>query len=80
MGRRVTIPEAVEITGLKEYSLRKGIKEGRYPHIRTSIGRGKILIDIELLERCLEAEALNSIHQADFEKVVGYGQLRVIKA
>ena len=57
MGKRVKLCEAAELTGLTEYSLRLGIRQGRYPHIRTGGNSGKILIDIELLERYLEQEA-----------------------
>lgn len=57
MGRRVKIPEAAKITGLSEYAIYKGVRQGWFPHIRTSGDRGRIFIDIELLEEQLEREA-----------------------
>jgi len=74
----MTIKQAVVFTGLTEYTLRKGIAEGRYPHIRTSgPGRGRILIDIELLEQYLAQEALDSTHSAAASnEAIHYGTLR----
>ena len=40
MGKRVTITEAVRITGLSVYAIRAGIHQGRYPHIRVGLGAG----------------------------------------
>jgi len=77
MSKRVTIAQAVEVIGLTEYTLRKGVAEARYPHIRTSgPGRGRILIDVELLESYLEQEAMNSTKKTDDVDVMNYGQLR----
>lgn len=84
MGRRVTVQEAISLTGLTDYALRSGIKQGRYPHIRTGLGRGKILIDIDLLEQYLQQEAVNNMNilsnNNDSSVLVNYGQLRRIDA
>jgi hypothetical protein len=62
MSRRVTISQASKLTGLTEYSLRLGISAGRYPHIRTGgPGKGRILLDIELLEQYLLQDAKDSV-------------------
>lgn len=80
MSKRVTIKEAAEITGLTEYCIRLGCKQGRYPHIRIGLGKGKILIDIALLERYLEQEAMDNVKpQESVPEVVNYGKLRVVK-
>ena len=79
MGKRATISEVSTLTGLSEYALRKGIREGRYPHIRTGIGSGKILVDIELLEEYLAQEARDNAAYGQSE-AVKYGQLRKVKA
>ena len=77
MGKRVTVPQAAPIVNMSEYALRLGIKQGRYPHIRTSgPGKGKILIDIDLLEAALEREALGSSLPAAASNVVPFGHVR----
>ena len=78
MGRRTTIAQAVKHTGLKEYTIRKGCAEGRYPHIRTSgPGKGRILIDLDLLEAALEREALSNIRPASATNIIQYGMRRI---
>ena len=82
MGKRATIQEATVITGLTEYALRMGIKQGRYPHIRIGLGRGKILIDIDLLEQYLLQEAVDNMNMQRSESttaVINYGQLRRVE-
>ena len=75
MNKRVTIPQAVEITGLTEYTLRQGFKRG-WPHLRTGgPGKGKILVDIDLLEQYLAQEA-TGISAMPASSVSQYGQLR----
>ena len=76
MGKRMTIAQAASTTGLSEYFLRKGIKEGRLPHIRTGLGTGKFWIDVELLERYLEQEAMDNTKVHESRSVINYGQLR----
>ncbi len=76
MGCRVGIKEAAVATGLTEYALRSGIRQGRFPHIRTGLGCGKILLDMDLLEDCLKREALENTQPAAPSNVIPYGQLR----
>jgi excisionase family DNA binding protein len=78
MGRRVGIKEAAAITGLSEYTLRSGIKQNRFPHIRTGLGSGKFLLDIELMEEYLRQEAKDNTMPAAQSNVIHYGQLRRI--
>ena len=79
MGKKVSIPQASDITGLSAYALYKGIRERRYPHIRTGLGSGRILIDVDLLEEYLHREAE---HNASGDRlptesnIVCYDQLR----
>jgi len=75
MTRRVTVPQASTITGLSEYAIRKGVKERRYPHIRTGLGVGKILIDIDLLEQYLAQEARDNA-TCENSNIIHFGQLR----
>lgn len=78
MGKRMTVTEAATVTGLSEYAIRKGIRERRYPHIRTGIGSGRIIIDIALLEAALEREALASTEPTPASNILQYGQMRRI--
>jgi excisionase family DNA binding protein len=48
--------EAAKLTGLKESMLRKGVKSGRFPVVKTEMG-GKFLFDIQAIVKVLEAEA-----------------------
>ncbi len=43
----LTIKETSAFTGLSEYAIRIGIKNGEYPYFKVGAGRGKILIDLE---------------------------------
>ena len=81
MNRRVTILQAVELTGLSEYALRTGIKQGKYPYIRVGLGSGKILIDIDLLEQYLQQEAISNTQSNDLVAgVINFGKLRKVNA
>ena len=63
MAQIVNITLASQLTGVSTYTLRKGAKEGRFPHLRT-VENGKILFDLELLAQALATEALASIKQS----------------
>lgn len=52
--RRLTIPEAAKHAGTTAYTIRRGIKTGRWPAIELG---GRYLIDDEMLEACLREEA-----------------------
>jgi len=63
MAQIVNITQASTLTGLSTYALRKGAKEGRFPHLRTA-ENGKILFDLELLAQTLATEAMASMKQS----------------
>jgi len=64
MAQIVNITQASKLVGVSTYALRKGAKEGRFPHIRAGgTENGKFLFDIELLAQSLASEALASIKQ-----------------
>ena len=79
MGRLLPIAQAVPLVGLSEYMLRRGIRERRFPCIRTGLGYGKIYVDIDLLEQVLEREARAHIVTDTSDNLTEYGQLRVVK-
>jgi hypothetical protein len=52
--RAVGIKEAAAATNLTEGQIRIGIKEGKYPFEIVGAGRGKYILDIDLLIEVLE--------------------------
>lgn len=65
MAQVVNITLASKLTGLSAYALRKGAKEGRFPHIRAGgTEKGKILFNLESLAQTLSDEAMSSIKQS----------------
>jgi excisionase family DNA binding protein len=52
--RRLTISEAAERVETSAYTIRKGIRTGRFPAIMLG---GRYLIDDETLDACLRVEA-----------------------
>lgn len=64
MGKRVTIKQASEFTGLSVHSIRMGIKQGKYPFISVGLG-GKKLLELDLLEQALLNEALSNSNTHD---------------
>ena len=47
----VNIKEAAKRTGLSEYELRKGVKQGKYPFIKA--GETKYMFNVEALEQSI---------------------------
>lgn len=65
MAQIVNITQASKLVGVSTYTLRKGAKEGRFPHIRAGgTTNGKILFDLELLAQTLATEAMASVKQS----------------
>ena len=56
-----TIQEIVKQFGISEYSIRMGIRQGRYPAIRVGGKRSKYLINAEQFARVLEDEAMDNL-------------------
>lgn len=56
------IPEACKTTGLSQYFLRKGCKDGSIPHIRSG---PTYYIDVPALLRKLEGEAVGRDQEVD---------------
>ena len=68
MAKRVGIAEAAEALGLSITTIRRGYKSGRFPGIRSGEGVGKLLFDVEQLERILEKESWASVPEKKAEK------------
>lgn len=75
---RVGIKEAARITGLSEWELRTGSISGKYPSMRVGGPRGRIIFDIELLEKSIEQMMLDNI-KPDNESEETYGTIRAVK-
>lgn len=56
-----TIQETCETTGLSQYYLRSGCKEGKIPYIQSG---SKYLINVPLLLEKLEREALDNVDES----------------
>lgn len=54
----MSIKDAVKVTGLSEYYIRKNLKAGKIPHIRSD---GKIFVNMVQLSAALENMTENSI-------------------
>jgi hypothetical protein len=61
MGLKMTIKEAAQAVGMSEHSIRQKIKMGLYPFIRCGVGRGRIFVDIDLLEKAIEQEQADNM-------------------
>ena len=57
----LTIADASKVTGMSTYELKKGAKEGRYPHIKT----GKAyLFEKEMLEEAIRTSMMKNMKEA----------------
>lgn len=60
----ITIEEASEITNLSVTTLRRGVKEGRFPAVRIGGERSKqskLLFDRQMLLKALQYELLSNV-------------------
>jgi len=70
--------EASAATGLSEWELTRGAREGEYPCIRIGVGRGKFLFDIDLLNETLTKKAMANIARPEPpKKIVPFGIRKV---
>lgn len=62
MAQYTNISETSHLTGLSIISLRRGVRSGRFPHVRVGgTPRGKLLFDLQALAQVLADEAYASI-------------------
>ena len=62
MKKMISIKEASKQSGLSEWELKRGIHAGEYPHIRIGEGRGKYLLDMDMLQETLQRKLQQSIN------------------
>lgn len=74
MGKKLLIKEAANYVGLSEWELRQGIKSGRYPALKVGQGRGKYIVDIDLLEARIKELMIDNIKTTERED--DYGIIR----
>jgi len=78
MPKMVGKKEASEATGLSEWELTRGAREGEYPCIRIGEGKGKFLFDIDLLFETLTKKAMANIAKPEEpKKLVPFGIRKV---
>ena len=76
MRRFIPIKEAIIETGLSEYAIRLGVRQRRFPYTRIGGIKGKILIDIELLEEYLRQEAEDNAVQRNNPEIYQISKIR----
>jgi hypothetical protein len=74
MGKKLSIKDAANYVGLSEWELRQGIKSGRYPALKVGQGRGKYIVDIDLLEARIKELMIDNIRATERED--DYGVIR----
>jgi len=60
MARFMTIAQAARETGLSQYSIRKGCRDGSIPHIQTG-GGGKYLVNVVAMLEQLDARSREAV-------------------
>ena len=58
-----TIDATSRITGLSRDYIRRGVKEGRVPHIRGGSGNSAYMVNVPLFLKQLEAEASANLRE-----------------
>lgn len=79
MGRRVNIKEASVAVGLSEWEIRQGIRQGRYPAMKVGTGKGKYIIDIDLLETRIQELMQANVSDRERDNQDTYGLIRRIQ-
>ena len=64
MSTMMTIKEVSQITGISQYALRQGIRQGKLPACQLNSGRGKYLIDYEIFQNTLKDLCIRNVVQA----------------
>lgn len=75
MANRVGLKEAAKLTNLSVWELRTGCKSGKYPHFRVGGKQGRIIFDVDLLNRHIEKLMMDSLKQDNEPE---HGKLRKI--
>lgn len=78
MGQRMKIKEAASYVGLSEWELRQGIRSGRYPALRVGVGKGKYIVDIDLLETRIKYLMEMNIRSEDLYREEAVGKIRSV--
>jgi hypothetical protein len=87
MKKMITVKEAALISGLSEYEIRIGLKQGRFPFYAVGNKGKKYLIDCELFLETLNEIVLNNMQSAKEESldlrennIVTFNPIRKVKA
>jgi len=87
MKKMITVKEAALVSGLSEYEIRIGLKQGRFPFYAVGNKGKKYMIDCELFLETLNKIVLNNMQTAKEEaldskesNIVIYNNIRRVKA
>ena len=87
MKKMISVKEAALISGLSEYEIRIGLKQGRFPFYAVGNKGKKYLLDCELFLETLNNISLSNMQAAKEEafdsresNIVTYNNIRKIKA
>ena len=87
MKKMITVKEAALVSGLSEYEIRIGLKQGRFPFYAVGNKGKKFLLDCELFLETLNNIVLNNMQVVKEESldsrksnIVTYNNIRKVKA
>ncbi|OPZ87089.1 MAG: hypothetical protein BWY74_03479 [Firmicutes bacterium ADurb.Bin419] len=86
MKKMITVKEAALISGLSEYEIRIGLKQGRFPFYAVGNKGKKYLLDCELFLETLNKIVLNNMQTAKEESldsresnIISYNNIRKVR-
>ena len=63
MGQRMNMKDAAKASGLALWELRQGVRNGKYPALKCGVGKGKYILDIDLLEDRIHELMLKNVKE-----------------
>lgn len=61
MTKMMTIKEVAQITGMSQYAIRQGIRQGKLPAFQLNGSRGKYMINYDVLQDVLKDLCIQNI-------------------
>jgi hypothetical protein len=69
MKKMITVKEAASVSGLSEYEIRIGLKQGRFPYYAVGNKGKKFLLDCELFLETLKNISMDNMQAAKEESI-----------
>lgn len=82
MKKMITVKEAASISGLSEYEIRIGLKQGRFPFYAVGNKGKKYLLDCELFIETLNTIVINNmqvVKEESIENNISFIPIRKVK-